>query len=93
VKKVWQYIHLTKKIFLIDCPGIVYTEEGMDDQEIVLKGVVRAEKLEDPEYYIHGILRTAKKQDLERKYDIGDWKDAEEFLSLVAKKKGKLMKV
>lgn len=22
--KVWQYITLTKKIFLIDCPGVVY---------------------------------------------------------------------
>ena len=22
--KIWQYITLTRKIFLIDCPGIVY---------------------------------------------------------------------
>lgn len=29
--KVWQYITLTKKIFLIDCPGIVY-DDGCDDE-------------------------------------------------------------
>jgi len=26
--KVWQYVHLTKRIYMIDCPGIVYNYEG-----------------------------------------------------------------
>lgn len=29
--KVWQYVHLTKRIYLIDCPGVVYNYEGKDD--------------------------------------------------------------
>ena len=35
--KVWQYIALMKRIFLIDCPGVVY-ETGDDEVETVLKG-------------------------------------------------------
>lgn len=37
--KVWQYITLTKKIFLIDCPGVVY-QNNDSETDIVLKGVV-----------------------------------------------------
>jgi nuclear GTP-binding protein len=35
--KIWQYITLMKRIFLIDCPGIVY-DTGDDEVETVLKG-------------------------------------------------------
>ena len=37
--KVWQYITLSKKIFLIDCPGVVYQNKD-SETDIVLKGVV-----------------------------------------------------
>lgn len=37
--KVWQYITLTKRIFLIDCPGVVYQNHD-SETDIVLKGVV-----------------------------------------------------
>jgi nuclear GTP-binding protein len=37
--KVWQYITLTKRIFLIDCPGVVYHSQD-SETDIVLKGVV-----------------------------------------------------
>lgn len=37
--KVWQYITLTKRIFLIDCPGVVY-QNSDTETDIVLKGVV-----------------------------------------------------
>lgn len=39
--KVWQYITLTKRIFLIDCPGVVYQNIKDSETDIVLKGVVR----------------------------------------------------
>ncbi|MQM17415.1 hypothetical protein Taro_050384, partial [Colocasia esculenta] len=38
--KVWQYIMLTKRIFLIDCPGVVYQNKD-SETDIDLKGVVR----------------------------------------------------
>lgn len=90
--KVWQYIHMTKRIYLIDCPGVVYANDGKDEVSIVLRGVVRAEKLEDPEFYIPEILERAKKENLEKIYGIKDWTDHEDFLTMLAHKKGKLIK-
>jgi hypothetical protein len=43
--KVWQYITLMKRIFLIDCPGVVYNKTTDSETDIVLKGVVRVENL------------------------------------------------
>lgn len=43
--KVWQYITLMKRIFLIDCPGVVYNKTDDSETDIVLKGVVRVENL------------------------------------------------
>lgn len=36
---MWQYITLMRRIFLIDCPGVVYPSED-SESDIVLKGVV-----------------------------------------------------
>lgn len=46
--KVWQYITLMKKIFLIDCPGVVYHKTDDSETQAVLKGVVRVENLVKP---------------------------------------------
>lgn len=43
--KVWQYITLMKRIFLIDCPGVVHSGSGDNDTQLVLKGVIRVENL------------------------------------------------
>ena len=91
--KVWQYIHMTKRIYLIDCPGVVYSNDGKDEVGTVLRGVVRAEKLQDPEYYIPEILKRAKKENLEKIYGITGWVEHEDFLTKLAVKKGKLMRV
>lgn len=37
--KVWQYITLFRRIFLIDCPGVVYSSND-SETDILLKGVV-----------------------------------------------------
>jgi nuclear GTP-binding protein len=42
---------MTKRIFLIDCPGVVY-DQGESETDKVLKGVVRAERLPAPEIFI-----------------------------------------
>eukprot|EP00826_Nyctotherus_ovalis_P035238 TRINITY_DN3010_c0_g1_i1.p1 TRINITY_DN3010_c0_g1~~TRINITY_DN3010_c0_g1_i1.p1 ORF type:complete len:500 (-),score=164.18 TRINITY_DN3010_c0_g1_i1:162-1661(-) len=89
--KVWQYVALTKRIYLIDCPGIVY-DEGQSATDIVLKGVVRAEKIEGPEEYIDEVLKRVKKETFEKLYNVRDWADAEDFLKMVAERFGKLKK-
>ena len=88
--KVWQYITLMKKIYLIDCPGIVYNNQT--DSEVVLKGVCRVEQLDDPMVYIPDVLAKVKKEYILKTYGIADFKDAEDLLTILGKKTGKLLK-
>lgn len=46
--KIWQYVTLTNKIYVIDCPGVVHENTLKSEDELVLSGVVRIEKLNDP---------------------------------------------
>ena len=55
--KVWQYVNLTKRIFLIDCPGVVYHDTEDTDTDAVLKGVVRIEKMDDAADHIPDVMR------------------------------------
>lgn len=90
--KVWQYITLMKKIFLIDCPGVVYSETGDTDTDAVLKGVVRVEKLDDATEHIEEILHRVKPEYIRRAYKLKEWSDTEDFLGQVAQGAGKLCK-
>ncbi|KAF5352804.1 hypothetical protein D9756_006083 [Leucocoprinus leucothites] len=99
--KVWQYITLTKRIYLIDCPGIVPTSAASDSQtDTVLKGVVRVEALPTPSEHIPHLMERVKPLYLSRTYGIPmpnkdnptqGW-DPEEFLDKLARKKGRLLK-
>ncbi len=90
--KVWQYITLMKRIFLIDCPGVVYSDTGDTDTDAVLKGVVRVEKLDDATEHIEEILERVKPEYIRRAYKLKDWVDTEDFLGQVAQGAGKLCK-
>ncbi|EGG18554.1 Putative GTP-binding protein [Cavenderia fasciculata] len=89
--KVWQYITLTKRIYLIDCPGVVPTT-GDTEGELVLKGVVRVENLVDATEYIPELLKRIKKEYLVKTYAIASWTDHEDFLTQMAERTGKLQK-
>jgi nuclear GTP-binding protein len=92
--RVWQYVSLTKRIYLIDCPGVVNDSTGNDTEtDKVLKSVIRAEKIEEPLEYIPGVLEKAKKEYLQKLYRIDSWTDHEDFVSQVALNFGKLKKV
>lgn len=90
--KVWQYITLMKRIFLIDCPGVVYSGSGDSDTDAVLKGVVRVENLEDATEHIDEVLRRVKPEYLKRAYKLKGWVDSDDFLDQVARGAGKLNK-
>lgn len=87
--KVWQYITLTKRVYLIDCPGIVYNPEETDTDK-VLKGVVRHERIPQPDFYVGAILEKVKPKNLYDVYGVTEWEDPEDFMTQVAKKTGKL---
>lgn len=87
--RVWQYVSLTKRIYLIDCPGVVY-DAGESDTDKILKGVLRCEKIEDPLEHIAGILDKVSKEHIEKLYGVSNWVNLEDFVSQVAVKYGKL---
>jgi len=89
--KVWQYITLMRRIYLIDCPGVVYPSAETDTEK-VLKGVVRVELVENPEDYIPTVLERVKKEYMLKTYKVDDWDSAEEFLEKLATRMGKLLK-
>ncbi|XP_028281817.1 nucleolar GTP-binding protein 2 [Parambassis ranga] len=89
--KVWQYITLMRRIFLIDCPGVVYPSED-SESDIVLKGVVQVEKIKNPEEHIGAVLERAKPEYIQKTYRIPTWNSAEDFLEKLAFRTGKLLK-
>ncbi|KAK6591025.1 hypothetical protein RS030_111763 [Cryptosporidium xiaoi] len=92
--KIWQYIHLTHRIYLIDCPGIVPPESAIG-HNIVLRGAVRPEKLSDPCIYIKKLLTIVKEKHIKERYNLGNldrWDDSDEFLTIVGKRLGKILR-
>ena len=97
VFKVWQYITLTRKIYLIDCPGIVPASAQDTQTAKVLKGVVRVEALSTPSEHIPVLMSRVKPVYLARTYNLevpepGEPFDPEEVLDKLARMKGRLLK-
>jgi nuclear GTP-binding protein len=90
--KVWQYITLMKRIYLIDCPGVVPPNVDDGETDIILKGSVRIENIQAPEDTIPTILQRVRHEYLKRTYGLHDWKDSVDFLEQIARKTGKLLK-
>ena len=90
--KIWQYVTLMKRIYLIDCPGVVPTAANDTPTETVLKGVVRIEAVSNPEDYIDALLERVKPEHISRTYEIWKWEDASDFLTKLAVKSGKLLR-
>merc|ERR1711962_1099840 len=89
--KVWQYITFMKRIYLIDCPGVVYPT-GDTETEIVLKGIVRVENLKEPSEHIGEVLKRVKKDYIVRTYKVEQWTDVDDFLDQLCRKTGRLLK-
>ena len=89
--QVWQYITLMRKVYLIDCPGVVPPKDESDEEK-VLRGVVRIEHVTSPEDYIPAVLDRVKPRYLERTYKIFKYENHIDFLEQMAKKAGRLLK-
>ena len=90
--KVWQYITLMKRIFLIDCPGIVPPSAKDSEADLLFRGVVRIEHVSYPAQYIPDLLAKCQRKHLERTYELSGWKNADEFIEMLARKTGKLLR-
>ena len=81
-----------KRIYLIDCPGVVPPSNNDSPEDILLRGVVRVENVNNPEQYIPAVLKKAKPHHIERTYDVKGFSTATRFLELLARKGGRLLK-
>jgi nuclear GTP-binding protein len=92
--KIWQYVTLMRRVFMIDCPGVVYHMTADDDGDSVLKGVVRVENLTYAEQYAELVVKRVKKEYLVKTYKIEGWTTDKpiDFLECMARRYGKLMK-
>jgi len=91
--KVWQYVMLTRSIYLIDCPGVVYDKESNDDIQSVLKGIVRVERLGNTSKtdIVHEVLKKLSKKQLSARYGFENWTNVDDFLDKLARRYGKLL--
>jgi nuclear GTP-binding protein len=86
-----QEVHLDKNIKLLDCPGIIFSS-GQMDADIILRNAVRIEQLDDVVTPVSAILKRCKPERLMERYGVSAFNCAEEFLSQVAKARGKIKK-
>ncbi|KAI7873189.1 P-loop containing nucleoside triphosphate hydrolase protein, partial [Mucor mucedo] len=93
--KVAQQITLDKNIKLLDCPGIVFAQQGQDgqnDAEITLRNCVKVELLDDPITPVEVIVSRCTTEQLMKMYNVSYFNNAHEFLVLLAQQRGKLKK-
>lgn len=91
VTKAKQEIQLAKNIKLLDCPGVVLAT-GNSETAMVLRNCVKIETVSDPVAPVEAILKRCTKQSLMLHYNIPNFSTVAEFLSLLARRFGKLKK-
>jgi nuclear GTP-binding protein len=92
--KVWQYVTLMKRIYMIDCPGIVPPNQADSDESLLLRGSIRVENVEYPAQYVDAVLKRVQTKHLQRTYEVNidETTDATTFLELLCRKQGRLLK-
>lgn len=87
--KVVQEIYLDRNVRLLDCPGVVLSNDNADS--IMLRNVIKVEDIQDPYVPVEVLVRKVKKELLLKAYEIEDFKNAQDFLACVARKKRKIV--
>ncbi|XP_030828233.1 guanine nucleotide-binding protein-like NSN1 isoform X1 [Strongylocentrotus purpuratus] len=91
VTKAKQEVQLAKNIKLLDCPGVVMAT-GNSESAMVLRNCVKLETISDPMAPVDAILKRCTKQSLMLHYNIPNFSNVDDFLSLLARRYGKLKK-
>ena len=81
-----------KRIYLIDCPGVVPPSPTDSEEDILMRGVVRVENVQNPGQYIDAVLKRCKPHHIERTYGVRVSGSATDLLDTLAKKGGRLLK-
>lgn len=89
VTKSMQEVELDSKIKLIDCPGIVFTQNKSANETVnTLKNAQRVSDVQDPFKVAGSILKRASKLYFCRLYDISEYDTPEEFFAKKAHRTG-----
>lgn len=86
-----QEVSLSQSIKLLDSPGVVMSANP-SDTSLILKNCVNVPNLADPTIPVAAILRRCNKDELMLRYNLPKFKNASEFLAMLAHKWGFLKK-
>ncbi|KAM9993492.1 hypothetical protein ACTFIZ_011451 [Dictyostelium cf. discoideum] len=89
--KFAQEVHLDKNVKLLDSPGIVPIK-GNVDENIILRNVVKLEKVTDPIAPVDAILSRCSQKQILDIYEIAQYQSTTDFLTQVAAKRKKIVK-
>lgn len=92
-----QTISLDKHIRLLDSPGVVFAKNTVVEGDhmssiLALRNAIKIENLSDPTLPIEALLNRISRQDLMTFYRLTNFDTPKEFLGLVAKRFGKMLK-
>ena len=89
-----QIVSIDKRVKLMDCPGIVFARARSSEEEatVLLRNCVKVEKMVDLTLPIEAILKRVPHEQLRDHFQIARFAGGDEFLTLVALKRGKLGK-
>lgn len=87
-----QEVQLDSKIKLLDCPGMVLNKASSDDVQVALRNALSTDDLESCLGPVEAILQRCEKQYMQLQYNITNFDNVQEFLSLLAREMGKLKK-
>lgn len=90
--RVMQEIEVTSRIKILDSPGVIASSGLEISPSMVLRNSIKIELLEDPVQPVSFILDKVPKEQLMELYGINTFSDADDFLTQLAQKRGKLHK-
>uniref|UniRef100_A0A8C2E4H4 Guanine nucleotide-binding protein-like 3 n=1 Tax=Cyprinus carpio TaxID=7962 RepID=A0A8C2E4H4_CYPCA len=86
-----QEVHITKRLKMIDSPGIVTASSNPGDV-MALRSLQVEEKEESPLEAVRTLLKQCNQQHIMLQYNVPDYRNSLEFLTTFAKKRGFLQK-
>ncbi|KIK95872.1 hypothetical protein PAXRUDRAFT_349936 [Paxillus rubicundulus Ve08.2h10] len=94
-----QTVQLERGIKIIDSPGVVFDEDEDNSDtsqrqkgSILLRNVVKVEDVDDPIAVVVEILARTERATLQKIYNLPDFSNALEFITMLALKNGRLLK-
>lgn len=92
--KKLQEVTIDSNVKLLDCPGIIFDDKTDQTSQdgLLLRNCLRADEMTDPVRSVEAMLRRVGPRKFHEIYQLEHFSSSEEFLRLMAAKKGKLRK-